>query len=201
MFKTARILVLLAVPALLGGTNLKAATPVQVGPSAWVLNASPNELDLVRWAIGRYDRAGLALPPLEFAFHVDVSGCEGRTGLYHSGIVDLCPVVINPTTQHTVLHEMAHAWTETNDGAAVRARFLKLRDLDTWNSWDEPWPDRGWEQAAEAISWTIGDRTLPLWSLPHHDPTQILAAYTVLTGRRPPAARPAGRLTAFSQRT
>ena len=188
MFKTARILVLLAVPALLGSTNLKTVVTVQVGPNAWVIDASPKELDLVRWAIGRYDRAGLALPPLEFAFHADVSGCQGRTGLYHSGIVDLCPgLVINLTTQHTVLHEMAHAWSETNVGDAVRARFLALRHLDTWNSWDEPWADRGWEQAAEVISWTIGDRTLSLWSIPRHDPTQILAAYTMLTGRRPPA--------------
>ncbi len=108
--------------------------------------------------------------------------------------------MINLTTQHTVLHEMAHAWSETNDGEAVRARFMALRHLDTWNSWDEPWQDRGWEQAAEIISWTIGDRILSLWSIPDLEPAQILAAYTMLTGRRPPAVnRP--RLTAFSQRT
>lgn len=82
---------------------------------------------------------------------------------------------------------MAHAWSETNDGEAVRARFLALRHLDTWNSWAEPWPDRGWEQAAEIIAWTIGNRILSLASIPANDPAQLFAGYTLLTGRRPPA--------------
>jgi hypothetical protein len=87
----------------------------------------------------------------------------------------------------TFLHELAHAWTEANLDPAAAAAFMRLRGLRSWNSPDVFWPERGFEQAAEVISWTLGERVRSP-EIPDHEPAAMLVAYRVLTASQPPGS-------------
>jgi hypothetical protein len=78
---------------------------------------------------------------------------------------------------------MSHIWLDENVGASARAEFLKHRGLVSWNASGDPWELRGYEQGAEIIAWTLGERTLTPW-IPDNDPPQIASAYELLTGKR-----------------
>ena len=187
MNATTRTAMVLLLPAVLVfGHETSPTDSVLIRPGIEVHGATPEELDLVRWAVGRYDRAGLRLPFLRFYFHGEVSGCEDRLGFYLEVRIDLCPgLLINLTTHHTILHEMGHAWSEAALTPADRARFMRLRHLETWDSWDVPWGERGWEQAADIVAWALGDRVL-MPTIPDNSPDQLAAAYEQLTGSPPP---------------
>jgi hypothetical protein len=147
-----------------------------------VSGATSAELNLVRWAMGRYDRAGLVLPSLQIYFHDEASGCQGHMGFYSTGRVDLCPgLLINATTRHTVLHEMGHGWSEARLTDDERTQFMALRGLDNWESYSEPWGQRGWEQAADTVAWAVGERILTP-TIPDNSPDDLAAAYQLLTG-------------------
>ena len=155
-----------------------------------VRDASPAEIDLISWAVARYRAARLDLPALTITFHPTSAGCGGETGLglYKDGHIDLCPgMVINVMTRHTVLHEMAHAWTEQHDDPAVIGRFLQARRLPTWDSWDYPWLSRGWEQAADIVAWGIGERIVSP-RVPDASPDELSHLFRLLTGTPLPAA-------------
>lgn len=187
MHKTTRTAILLALPALLFlGADTPASGAVAVRPDVVVHGGAPAEIALVGWAVARYERAGLELPPLEVYFHEDTSGCRGRLGFYEGGRVELClGLILNLVPRQTILHEMAHAWGERALTDVLRARFMELRHVDTWASWDEPWPERGWEQAAEIVAWGVGDRVLtPV--IPDNSPEDVRTAYELLTGSPPP---------------
>ena len=75
-------------------------------------------------------RRGLSLPATDVVFHVGIEACYGRAGFYAGGRVNLCPgLTINLTTRHTILHELAHGWSERHVTGALRARFLDVRGL------------------------------------------------------------------------
>jgi hypothetical protein len=66
---------------------------------------------------------------------------------------------------------------------------MRVRGVQTWNDGDQPWGLRGYEQAAEVITWYIGPGLTPL--LPDHpDPAALQQAYRVLTGMAPPSTQP-----------
>jgi hypothetical protein len=145
----------------LGAARADAAT--SVAPGILVHDANPSELELVGWAIGRYQMAGLSLPSMQVYLHDSAEGCGSATrlGFYRDGRLDLCiGILVNAMTRHTVLHEMAHAFTELHDTPEIIAAFLEARDLPTWDSWDYPWLERGWEQAAEIVAWGVGERII-----------------------------------------
>jgi hypothetical protein len=149
---------------------------------------SPSQFDLARWAVGRYERAGLRLPLVVVVLHDEESECHDRRGYYLGGRVDLCTGTrTDPQVRDTFLHELAHAWTDANLEHADAAAFMRLRGLRSWNSANVFWPVRGFEQAAEVISWTLGERVLSP-EIPDHEPAEMLVAYRVLTGDEPPAA-------------
>ena len=187
---TLRLLAAMIVPALLVLGAARANNGTVVAPGILVHDASPAQIDLVRWAVGRYEAAGMTLPPLQVYLHDSAAGCGTETGLgfYRDGRLDLCPgTLINAMTRHTVLHEMAHAWTEQNDSQAVIDRFLRARGLPTWESWNYPWLQRGWEQAAEIVSWGVGERILSP-RVPDATPDQLASMYQLLTQMPLPAA-------------
>jgi len=78
---------------------------------------------------------------------------------------------------------MSHIWLDENVSASTRAEFLKLRELASWNASGDPWELRGYEQGAEIIAWTIGERILTP-SIPDNEPSEIASAYELLTGNR-----------------
>jgi hypothetical protein len=146
-----------------------------------VLGASPEQLDLVRWAVSRFEDRGLSLPALEVRFHADRSGCGEHLGYYRAGGVDLCGTMVNLMTRRNLLHEMAHAWVEANLGPEQRERFLQVRGLSSWNGGAVPWRERGFEHAAEILAWHLGDRVLTA-TVPDNAPEQLEAAVAALLG-------------------
>lgn len=168
-------------PVLIAG-GLGALVPSGLtSPLISVHGGTQDQVAIVDWAIGRFDAAGLTLPPLEVNFHVDPSGCLGNSGLYDAGHLDVCTSGQSSYARKTIVHELAHAWIDRNVPAALRSKFMRMRGTETWNDGDQPWGLRGYEQAAEVITWVVGPGLTPL--LPDHpDPAAIEGAYRVLTG-------------------
>lgn len=167
-------------------------------PASATLKAEQQEL--VDWAEDRFARAGLSLPRVEYRFHDHPGPCGGHRGLYHHrlGLVEVCSFYAD-----TVIHELSHAWTETNLTDADKLAFLTLRGLTTWNDHTQPWDRRGIEQAAEVITWAVEERTrLVPWtdtdgcdthrllSIPGSTPTELADAYRLLTGLEPASRNP-----------
>jgi hypothetical protein len=140
---------------------------------------------MARWAVGRFESGELRLPALEIRFHRSTNGCGGRMGGYSNGTADLCGKYVNWMSRRTLLHEMAHGWVEANVSADLKARFMRLRQLETWNDHDVDWEERGTEHAAEIISWALDGQGTGTHrpSIPGNEPIQLASAYELLTGR------------------
>jgi hypothetical protein len=147
----------------------------------------------VDWALHRYRLAGLEdMPSLDVYLHRSHEACNGGIGLYHAGRIELCTKNSSePYQRKFALHEMAHAWTEAHIEGAILNRFMGIRGITHWNDRSDDWKDRGTEQAAEIITWGLGEGEIaPL--LPETVDVRTLAGlYQLLTGREPitPAAR------------
>jgi hypothetical protein len=140
------------------------------------------------WALDRYAEAGLRLPPIEIVFHPAPTGCRGNSGWYGGGRIDLC--VTEQTVAYarrTLVHELGHAWVESALTEAERDAFMRERGLESWNSREVPWVERGFEQAAELITWGVGARETRILLPDHDDPESLGAAFEVLTGAQPVA--------------
>lgn len=114
-----------------------------------ITGGTPAQQAMARWAVGRFDVEELRLPSLEIRFHRSRNGCEGRMGGYSNGTADLCGEHVNWMSRRTLLHEMAHGWVEANVPGDLEARFLRLRQLETWNDHAVDWEERGTEHAAD----------------------------------------------------
>jgi hypothetical protein len=156
-----------------------------------ISGGTPAQQAMARWAVGRFEAEGLTLPSLEIRFHRSRNGCEGRMGGYSNGTADLCGEHVNWMSRRTLLHEMAHGWVEATVSADLKARFLRLRQLETWSDHDVDWEERGTEHAAEIISWALDDQGTGTHqpSVPRNDPAQLAEAYLLLTGRALPDPR------------
>jgi hypothetical protein len=159
---------------------------VPVGSHVHVLGADAEHLQLVRWAVGRFEDAGLDEPVVQVRFDLGPSDlCHGGLGWASGGTVDLCTGLgINLMTRHVLLHEMSHIWLDQNLSPWSRAMFLRTRGLRSWNSADVPWDLRGYEQGAEIMSSELGGGITPM--IPDNAPGTIDRAYAVLTGGLPP---------------
>lgn len=146
-------------------------------PSVTVHRANPVLEQRLDWALGRFTHAGLELPPLDVTFHDGAASCDGHRGLYRlvDGIAD---IEICTTTDHVILHEIAHAWVETNLNADHRSIWMDYWGLDTWNRQDIDWSLRGNEKAADAIAYALG--RIP--SDPADSLLKYLCGYQLLTG-------------------
>jgi hypothetical protein len=146
----------------------------------------------IDWALHRYGNGGLhGMPSLEVFVHRSDEGCNGGIGYYLAGRIDLCTQDSSePYQRKFALHEMAHAWIESNVEPAILDRFMQVRSIATWNDRAYDWKERGTEQAAEIVTWGLGEGEIsPL--LPEAVDTPTLAGlYELLTGREPitPAA-------------
>jgi hypothetical protein len=148
-----------------------------------ITGGTPAQQAMARWAVGRFEVGELRLPSLEIRFHRSRNGCEGRMGGYSNGTADLCGEHVNWMSRRTLLHEMAHGWVDANVSADLKARFMRLRQLETWSDHAVDWEERGTEHAAEIISWALdGQGTgMHLPSVPRNDPHQLAEAYELLT--------------------
>jgi hypothetical protein len=179
------ILVLTAATLAGGGTHAeREPAPVAVAQGIRAFGADAEHQRLVRWALGRYDHAGLRVPPVEVHFHPDTSGCYGHLGSELDGRIDICVVIVSEIARDDVLHEMGHAWVDENVSATVRERFMRMRGLSAWNDQSVIWDERGFEHAAETLAWALGHRFLAP-GIPDHGPVQLTAAFELLTGGLP----------------
>jgi hypothetical protein len=180
-----RIVVATAAVLTLGPAQSRATV---VGPVV-VRDATAEQLELIRWAVRRYEAAGLELPLVDLTLHADPSGCGDNSGFFSgSGRLDICVPGASPLARNVLVHELAHAWCETHLTASDERRFVAFRGLTIWNSYEVPWAFRGMEQAAEIIDWAVGDRMIPPLLPDGTDhPAQLRAAYRELTGTRAPA--------------
>jgi hypothetical protein len=175
------------------------ATPIGVEPSPATPTAhtfsfrTESDAVLTEWALSRFERAGLRLPPMNVAFHDDKQPCEGHFGYYRSGDpprIDICGFNWDRSitaAKKTILHELAHAWAGATLNEQTRERFLRFRGLDTWGDDETPWEEQGSEQAAEVIAWALMDKELVMVTMNNADPTTLARAYRVLTSTLPPA--------------
>ena len=178
-----RALVLLIAGAL-GAWWLNSAgdtAAVAIRSNVEVSRNTPEQLELARWAVGRFDAAGLAPPAVEIAFHDDGSGCGGHLGFARDGRVSVCTTLVNAMTRRTILHEMSHIWLDSNTTQPLRDQFVSFRGLRSWNAASDPWELRGYEQGAEIMSWALGERILTA-QIPGNDSGSIEEAYKLLTG-------------------
>jgi hypothetical protein len=102
-------------------------------------------------------------------------------GYARGGRVDICTVLVNEMTRRNLLHEMGHVWIDENVSQEVRAQFLELRGLRSWNAWRDPWDERGCEHGAEIMAWVLGTRILTA-QIADNDPSQLGAGFELLTG-------------------
>jgi hypothetical protein len=179
----------LALLALAGGSSLAArgAVGVEIGPSVVVISDDPGQQELARWAVARFESAGLDPPSVEIRFPADRAGCGGHLGYAKGGRVDVCTVLVNEMARRNLLHEMGHIWIDQNVPDTRREQFLDIRGVSGWNSSTDPWQERGYEQAAETMAWALGDRILSA-QIPDNEPAQLAAAFEFLTGVDPPHA-------------
>ena len=152
-----------------------------------IYGADAEDEAAVDWALHRFRAGELPnLPPLEVHLHGSHDACNGGLGLYFGGRIDLCTKDSSEAyARKFAIHEIAHAWTETNVGASVLDRFMSLRAIERWNDRRDAWKERGTEQAAEIITWGLGEGEIaPL--LPDELDIETMAElYELLTGERP----------------
>ena len=142
---------------------------------------APPQIALSRWAVRRFQRAGLSVPPTEIHFYADLEACDGHLGYAAGGRIDLCTLDIDAMSRHAILHELAHLWLDANTSQLLHDRFLELRGLSAWNKTTDSWMLRGYEQAAELMAWVLGERIITP-KIPNNDPALLAEAFELLTG-------------------
>lgn len=159
-----------------------------------ILGGSVEQREVARWAASRFSRAGIETELPSIHLHQGTRRCAGNGGftdVLPEGIsVHVC--IENATDlRRKLLHEMTHAWDFAHRGipAEVRAEFLTLRGLETWNDRRQDWPRRGAEQAAEIIAWGLQESFRPIPTrvglVGPNDPASLTAAFELLVGRPP----------------
>ena len=187
--RIALFLCLIVAAAILGGQR---AGPGAQRPLS-IHGATGAQERAIDWSIRRYREGGLdGMPNLDVYLHGSQADCNGGIGLYHAGRIDLCTEASSePYQRKFTLHEMAHGWIEHNVSGTVLNRFMDIRGIAAWNDRTFDWKDRGTEQAAEVVTWGLGEGEIaPLLPEATDAPT-LSRLYELLTGREPitPAAR------------
>jgi hypothetical protein len=180
--RIATFLCLVVAASILGGQR-----PAPAHEPLVIHGADPVQERAIDWSIRRYREAGLdGMPDLDVYLHRSHEECNGGLGLYHAGRIDLCTEEASePYQRKFALHEMAHGWIETNVDGAVLDRFMDIRGIAAWNDRSYDWKQRGTEQAAEIVTWGLGEGEIsPLLPEAVDAPT-LVRLYELLTGREP----------------
>jgi hypothetical protein len=171
------------------------------GHEVLIFNGTERLEALVKWALDRYQRAGMGEPaPLSVAFPPSAR-CRGVVGLAldtGSGLEiqmcfgedELCTDDADCTepariARLNMLHEMAHVWLTENLDEETRQAFLELRGLEQWTHRDLDWVERGVEHAAEIIAWGLMDESVPVPRLPDLNCDTLAEGFRLLTGVDP----------------
>jgi hypothetical protein len=177
------MLAILIAASLLGRavTNLPPASGTDT-----IIHGSPEQLAMAEKALGRYQAAGLELPPLviEFAGR-NLGPCDGAPGRTYldapTAAVEVCWDDL-----FILLHELAHVWASHNLPSAKHEPFMAMRaDAISWASSEVAWAQRGSEHAANVIAWGVLEDPFPISRTYPNDPDALRAAFVFLTGIEP----------------
>lgn len=148
----------------------------------------------VTQALALFDEHDLPRPDLtEVRFDATDPRCEGRYGLYDgtSRSVLLCfdadtmvlgsDETLHRREQRVLLHEMAHAWTETHTSTDQREQFMRVHQVESWNDPGDRWHTRGTEIAAETFVWVLTDGENTPRSVASVDEDLLRLGFAVLT--------------------
>ena len=159
-------------------------------PAIEIVGGTADQQKLAQWAIDRYQEAGLPLPSTRIEFHATREGCRGYLGHYSQsqGRVDVCNSDNERTEPiHTILHELAHAWSFEYLPQTTIDAFTEYRGLTAWHDTEVAWWKQSKEQAAEIVAWGLMDGDDPFlnrWVI--GEPCEELAdAFELLTGTAP----------------
>ena len=170
-----------------------------------VYNGTPDLERLITWSFDQFRAHGLGTPTVRrVTFHGNqVDKCEGVVGLVLDDAVTLCfdpdaACVDRACTtwdvwaKRTALHELAHAWMAEHLTTEVIERFQTATAMPTWSSPTHPWGERGFELAAETITWAMMDQSVRVNpKLGPRSCTELARYYEILTGS-PPEPTPPG---------
>lgn len=158
--------------------------PEPIEPGKTEIYAETDEqLELADWALGRFEEAGLELPPITIHVHADRSGCNGRLG--YLGHADGGQYVIHQCgTEFTLLHELAHAWDVHALTEEIRQEFLTKAHATQWNNPDN-WYLAGGEHAANVIAWALMEERGNQTQTRPYDHASMLDGFRSLTGIDP----------------
>lgn len=145
-------------------------------------------------ALALFDEHGLPHPVLrEVRFDSTDPRCDGRYGLYDGAAqsVLLCfdaatmilgsDETLHRREQRVLLHELAHAWTETHTTSDQREAFMRVHGVERWNDPSDRWHTRGTEIAAETFVWVLTDGENRPRSLASVEESLLLQGFAVLT--------------------
>jgi hypothetical protein len=177
------------------------AESVAPGPAIEIETQNRAQLEMARWAIGRFEEAGLELPDLRIVYPGrDLQLCNGAPA---TALTDQQPVELRIcwNDRFILLHELAHAWDAHSLPEDRRGPFMALRkDVDSWTGADVAWERRGIEHAANVIAWGLLEDPYPISRTYPNDPDSLTQAFQLLTDVDPlhgggyPVATPDRRL-------
>ena len=151
-------------------------------PTHEVIAASTAHDAIVGEALDRFAAAGLDLPSLRIVFDDDERACQGHRGMFDPA-QQPWRVTICSDLPFVPVHELAHAWIESNVDEPTRERYLQVRNKAGWSSSRLDWNERGVEDAAFVIQQNLtSNRTGELddeWN-------SRATAYELLTGTTSP---------------
>jgi hypothetical protein len=148
-------------------------------PRVQIRAATARQRQQVEETLALFDQARLELPPLVIRFSEDPTACEGNLGIYRprpageTAIIGICTKM-----RLTLVHELAHAWDGHSLTDERRQAFMDHWQLDNWNDKGADWHDRGSENAAHTVAYTL------LLEEPSDNPDILdyVCGYGVLTG-------------------
>lgn len=160
-----------------------------------VVNASPALQGHVEAALATFDEHGLDRPDVhEIRFDPADTLCDGRYGLYDSSTrsVLFCfdadtmrlgsGEPLHRRERRVLLHELAHAWTQTHTSTEQQEDFLALHGLERWNDLSGFWHRRGTEIAAETFVWMLSDHEIVPRSIASFDEDVLREGFEIVTG-------------------
>ncbi|MBT8240651.1 MAG: hypothetical protein KJN63_05435 [Acidimicrobiia bacterium] len=169
------------------------------GAKVEIRNGTAALEDVVRWALERYELAGLPVPePNSITFTEYSDRCNEEPGRarrdkdgWHLYLCfceeDFCPTDDQPTVaafpQRVLLHELAHVWLYANATDQTRTEFMEAVGLAVWVDSSVKWREQACEYAAETLTWGLFDRPVALYKFGSPTDAELQDHFNLLTGR------------------
>jgi len=172
---------------------------VEVGDGTTVelFDGTDSVAGLVEWSLERFRLAGLGPAHVDEIYLETERSCLQESAWTHltseTAIIRFClddaelgaGDVSGLAGRFTMLHELAHVWTDEYLSEDEQAAFTSERGLATWNDTSAVWSDRANEHASEIIAWGLAEQQIELVRLGSPECESLAEAFRSLTGRDP----------------